>query len=137
MPTKIYKNACIKNAFLIKLQYMAVKTSNYYGRIIITDKAISMVAHFAAADCYGVVDLVSRKLSDSISEFFNKNPLGKGVKIVTMKNKINIELFVVLREGVNIDAVTDSIKSTVKYNVETYTGMRVDGVIVNVVGVKV
>ncbi|MBD5085859.1 MAG: Asp23/Gls24 family envelope stress response protein [Clostridiales bacterium] len=116
---------------------MAVKTSNYYGRIIITDKAISMVAHLAAADCYGVVDLVSRKLSDSISEFFNKSPQGKGVKIVTIKNKINIELFVVLREGVNIDAVTDSIKSTVKYNVETYTGMRVDGVTVNVVGVKV
>ena len=122
---------------MLKLQYMAVKTSNYYGRIIITDKAISMVAHFASADCYGVVDLVSRKLSDSISEFFNKCPSGKGVKIVTLKNKINIELFVVLKEGINIDAVTDSIKSTVKYNVETYTGMRVDNVIVNVAGVKV
>ena len=116
---------------------MAVKTSNYYGRIIITDQAISMVAQFAAADCYGVVDLVSRKLSDSISEFFNKCPAGKGVKIVTLKNKINIELFVVLKEGINIEAVTESIKSTVKYNVETYTGMRVDSVIVNVVGVKV
>lgn len=54
-----------------------------------------------------------------------------------MKNKINIELFVVLKEGINIDAVCESIKSTVKYNVEIYTGMRVDGVIVNVVGVKV
>ena len=96
-----------------------------------------MVAHFAAADCYGVVDLVSRKLSDRISEFFNKTPSVKGVKIVTLKNKINIEIFVVLRVGVNIDAVSDSIKNTVKYNVETYTGMRVDNIIVNVVGVKV
>ncbi|MGN0771418.1 MAG: Asp23/Gls24 family envelope stress response protein [Christensenellales bacterium] len=50
---------------------------------------------------------------------------------------MNIEMFVVLGAGVNITAVTDSIKETVKYNVEAYTGMRVENVIVNVVGVKV
>lgn len=116
---------------------MACKTSNYYGKLIITDNAIAMTANQAASDCYGVVDLVSRTLTDSICELFNKTPIGKGVRIATVDNKINIELFVVLKAGVNLDAVSDSLKETVKYHVETYTGMRVDNVVVNVVGVKV
>ena len=32
---------------------MAVKTSNYYGKITVTDNAVAMVAHYAAMDCYG------------------------------------------------------------------------------------
>ncbi|MEG1608393.1 MAG: Asp23/Gls24 family envelope stress response protein [Clostridia bacterium] len=116
---------------------MAVKTSNYYGKIAISDYAISMTAYYSAVDCYGVVDLVSRRLSDSISMLFNKCQAGRGVKVTTVKNKINIDLFVVLREGVNIDAVCEAITKSVRYNVETYTGMRVDKLNVNVVGVRV
>ncbi|MEG1609462.1 MAG: Asp23/Gls24 family envelope stress response protein [Clostridia bacterium] len=116
---------------------MAVKTINFYGKIIITENAIAMTAFHAAMDCYGVVDLVSRKLTDSISEFFNKFPVGRGVKIAIVNNKINVELFVVLKSGVNIDAVTNSLIESIKYNVETYTGMRVADVTVNVVGVRI
>ena len=116
---------------------MAVKTSNFYGKLVITDDAIAMTAYHAALDCYGVIDLVSRSLTDSLSELFNKIPTSRGVKVVTLSNRINLELFVILKEGVNVSAVTEAIQSTVKYNVETYTGMRVNKIIVNVVGVKV
>ena len=116
---------------------MAVKTSNFYGKLVITDDAIAMTAYHAALDCYGVIDLVSRSLTDSFSELFNKTPISRGVKVITLSNRINLELFVILKEGVNVSAITDSIQNTVKYNVETYTGMRVNKVIVNVVGVKV
>jgi len=116
---------------------MAVKTSNFYGKLVITDDAIAMTAYHAALDCYGVIDLVSRSLTDSLSELFSKTPTSRGVKVVTLSNRINLELFVILKEGVNVSAVTDSIQNTVKYNVETYTGMRVNKIIVNVVGVKV
>ena len=116
---------------------MAVKTSNFYGKLVITDDAIAMTAYHAALDCYGVIDLVSRSLTDSLSELFNKTPISRGVKVITLSNRINLELFVILKEGVNVSAITDSIQNTVKYNVETYTGMRVNKVIVNVVGVKV
>ncbi len=116
---------------------MSVKTSNYYGKITVTDNAVAMVAHYAAMDCYGIVDLVSRRLTDSIIELFNKSSSGKGVRVETVNNKIVIDLFVILKEGINIDAVKESIAATVKYNVETYTGMRVSKINVNVVGVKV
>ena len=67
---------------------------------------------------------------------FNKEPLGKGVKIVTMDNRIFVELYVILKDGVNRDAVIESLRSSVQYNVEHLTGMRVKSVIIHVVGVK-
>lgn len=116
---------------------MAVKTINKFGKLNISDNAIAMVASHVANDCYGVASLVSRRLSDSIAEFFNKRAFAKGVKVESVKNKINIEIYALIKEGVNIDAVCESIKSTVRYNVETFTGMRVENVLVYVVGVRV
>lgn len=115
---------------------MAVKTVNKFGKINITDNAIAMVASHVAGECYGVASLVSRRLTDSVAEFFNKRAYAKGVRVESIKNKINIEIYAMLKAGVNTDAVCESIRSTVKYNVETFTGMRVENVNVYVVGVK-
>ena len=116
---------------------MSVKTINKFGKLSITDNTIAMVASHIASDCYGVVSLVSRKLTDSIAEIFGKKSYAKGVKVETIKNKINIEIYAVLKDGINTDAVCDSIKSAVKYNIEFFTGMRVDEFLVYVVGVRV
>ena len=130
-------NACKKGSYIIKYTCMAVKTSNFYGKLVITDDAIAMTAYHAALDCYGVIDLVSRSLTDSLSELFAKNTTSRGVKVITLGNRINLELFVILKEGVNVNAISEAIQGSVRYNVETYTGMRVNKVIVNIVGVKV
>lgn len=116
---------------------MAVKTTNRYGKIAITDTALAMVASNVASECYGVAALVSRRLTDSLIELFNKTATAKGVKVDTVKNKINIDIFAVLKDGINVDAVCDSIKSTVKYHVERFSGMRVNVVNVYVVGIRV
>ncbi len=115
---------------------MALTTTNIYGNINISDQAVAIIVSRITLDCYGVVELASRRLSDSIMMLFNKEPLGKGVKIVTMDNRIFVELYVILKDGVNREAVTESLESSVQYNVEHLTGMRVKSVIVHVVGVK-
>jgi len=116
---------------------MSVTTSNYYGKIFIADDAIASVAGSAALDCYGVVDLVSKKLSDNFADLFKKQQLGKGVKIITNENHIFVDLYVVLKYGVSISAVADSLRKAVKYRVEQFSGMIVDTVNVNVIGVRV
>ncbi len=115
---------------------MALTTTNIYGNINISDQAVAIIVSRITLDCYGVVELASRRLSDSIMILFNKEPLGKGVKIVTMDNRIFVELYVILKDGVNRDAVIESLRSSVQYNVEHLTGMRVKSVIIHVVGVK-
>ena len=94
---------------------MSVTTSNYYGKIFISDDAIATVAASAALECIGVVDLVSKKLSDNFADLFKKQQLGKGVKVITSGNRIFIDLFVIMKYGISISAVAESVKKTIKY----------------------
>lgn len=116
---------------------MFVKTSNAFGDITIDNDAIAVVAGFSALDCYGVVDLVSHSTKDSFSELFKKKSYTRGVKISSNDNHITVDLNLILKYGVSITAVADSVKSSVKYSVEKFTGMIVDAVNIKVVGVRV
>ncbi|MBQ2714338.1 MAG: Asp23/Gls24 family envelope stress response protein [Clostridia bacterium] len=115
---------------------MSVNTSNIYGKIVISDDVIAQVAGHAALDCYGVHELVSRKFTDSVAELFNRQPYGSGVKVTIVENKIYISIYAVLKYGVSIDAVSDSLRSAVKYKVEQFSGMFVRAVKIHVVGIK-
>lgn len=116
---------------------MVVDTNNYYGKISISDSAIASIAGFATLDCYGVVDLVGRSFYDSVTELFKKQPYHKGIKISSFENRIFIDIYCILKYGVSISAVAESLKKAVKYTVEDFTGMIVDTVNVHVVGVRV
>lgn len=115
---------------------MSLHTSNSYGKITITDDAVACVAGRLALDCYGVVDKVPRNFSNACADLFKKNSLGRGVKVVTKDNRIFVDLYVVLSFGLNISAVANSLKATIKFGLESFTGMIVDTVDVHVVGIK-
>ena len=115
---------------------MSVNTSNAYGKITISDMAIAKVASQAAMECYGIVDTVSRRFTDSLAELFKKDTRGKGVKVTTDGDKIYIDVYVIIKFGVSINAVAQSLKESVKYRVERFTGMIVGSVNVNVIGVR-
>ncbi len=110
---------------------MAVNTSNAYGSITIEDEAIACATGHIARECYGVIDLVGPGSVKS------KNHLTRGIKIITVGNRIYVDLFAILKYGVSIGTVTDNLKSAVKYGLEQFTGMIVDSVNINVVGVRV
>lgn len=114
---------------------MSVNTSNVYGKISISDLAIAKVAANAALECYGIVDTVSRRFTDTMSELLKKQA-GKGVKVVTSGDRIFIDVYVIIKYGVSINAVAESLKEGIKYKVEKFTGMIVDTVNVNIIGVK-
>lgn len=115
---------------------MSVNTSNAYGKISISDLAIAKVASYATMESYGIVKTVARRFTDSLAEFLKKDVGGRGVRVTTSGNRIYIDIYVVVKYGVSINAVAESLKETVKYKVEYFTGMIVDTVNVNVIGVK-
>lgn len=115
---------------------MSVNTSNVYGKISISDLAIAKVASNAALECYGIVETVSRRFTDSLSELLKKQSGGKGVKVITNGDRIFIDVYVIIKYGVSINAVAESLKEGIKYKVEKFTGMIVDTVNVNIIGVK-
>ena len=114
---------------------MSVHTSNVYGKISISDTAIAKIARNAALECYVIVDTVSRKFSETLSEHFKKST-SRGIKVVTQGDRIFIDVYVIIKYGVSINAVAESLKESIKYRVEHFTGMIVDTVNVNIIGVK-
>ena len=56
--------------------------------------------------------------------------------VTTNGDRIYIDVYVIIKFGVSINAVAESLKESVKYRVEKFTGMIVDTVNVNVIGVK-
>jgi len=96
---------------------VAPRTSNLYGKIIISKRAIKHVAFQTASECYGVAAVG-----------------GAGVKCED--NRIDLKVMLYLKFGVTIDPVIESIRRAVKYNVETFTGMTVDYVDIDILGIK-
>ncbi len=117
---------------------MAVSTNNAYGKISISDLAIARVTAHTAAESYGIVEVASttRRLSRHLSKLISKDEWGRGVRVTINGNRIALDVSVVIKYGVSIEAVADSLKEAVKYKVEAFTGMLVSLVNVNVVGVK-
>ncbi len=116
---------------------MAVKTTNKLGKIIVSDDAVTMVANYAASECYGVVDLVSRRVTDSFAQLFKSNTNTRGIKVTCDNHHIYIDVFAILKSGVSVEAVKESLERTVTYSVEYFTGMRVKKVNINIVGIRV
>lgn len=115
---------------------MSVSTKNVYGKISISDDAIALVARQACLDCYGIVEMVNKGFKDAISGLLVKGVPSTGVRIATTADKIFIDLYVIIKFGVSLSAVGETLKQTVKYNIEKFTGMVVDSVNVNIMGVK-
>lgn len=115
---------------------MSVSTSNAYGKISISDLAIAKVASQAAMESYGIVDTVARRFTETLAELLGKDSGGKGVRVTTQGNRIFIDVYVLIKYGVSIEAVAESLKEAIKYKVEKFTGMIVDTVNVNVMGLK-
>ena len=111
---------------------MSVNTNNAYGKISISDLAIAKVASHTAMESYGIVEMVSRRFTDSLK----KDSAGRGIKVTTSGNRIYVDVYVIMKYGVSINAVAESLKEAIKYKVEVFTGMLVDTVNVNVLGVK-
>ena len=116
---------------------MSVHTSNAYGRITVTEDSIAQVAADTAYYYYGIVDLVSRTFSDNLSDLFKRKRLSRGVNVFTDGGRIFMDLYVIIKYGLSIDAVAQSLKKAVKYRVEYFSGMVVDTINVHVVGIKV
>lgn len=115
---------------------MSVKTNNIYGRIVISDKTIEKFIAKTSMDCYGIVEFVPSGIFDSVMSFLTLRSQSKGVRVKSNGDRITIEVSVVVKYGVSIKAVVESLKESIKYKVERFTGMIVDVINVNVAAVK-
>ena len=112
-------------------------TQQIPGSLNVSNDVLVDLVGNAALGCYGIVGMASKRSTDGIVQLMGKENLGRGVKIRTSGDKVDIDLFIIVEYGISISAVAASIIETVKYKVEHLTGIPVGRVNVCVEDIRV
>lgn len=107
------------------------------GNLRISNTVIAKLAGFVATQCYGVVAMVNKSGKDGILKMLKLENMDKGIKVKVENNVIDLTLYIVAEYGVNIVSVSETIKNNVKYQLEKFTGLKVNQVKVAVESIRV
>ncbi|MBQ0134704.1 MAG: Asp23/Gls24 family envelope stress response protein [Clostridiales bacterium] len=101
---------------------------NDKGAVTIANDVFTWLAGDAASRCFGVKGMAGPKKENGLVQLLQKNSMTKGVKIALTENGVAIELHIIVEHGINLSAVTSSIRSEVSYRVAQSTGVAVERV---------
>jgi len=110
---------------------------NSLGEIEISRDVIALLAGNAAMDCYGLVGMVSRKMSDGITELLGRENLGKGVEVQITDDTVVVDLYIIVQYGTKINEVASNVIEKVHFNLKDILGFDLTRVNVIVHGVRV
>lgn len=116
---------------------MECKVRNEYGTIYIAEDVMMKVVGYAALECYGIVAMSSKRATDGIVEWLGRENLTKGIQIRNVGDMLDVELFIIVEYGISISEVCRTIIETVRYKLESMTGVKVRRVNINVEGIRV
>lgn len=111
--------------------------SERVGNIKISIDVVSTIAGVATMNCEGVHGMAGT-LAGDIAERLGakKRNLNKGVKVDMTETNASIDLYIVVKYGVRIPELAWEIQESVKNNVESMTGLKVDKVNIHIEGVN-
>ena len=116
---------------------MECKITNDLGTIFISDDVMLKVAGYAALECYGIVAMSSKRAKDGLVEWLGRENLTKGIQIRNVGDKLDIDLFIIVEYGISISEVCRTIVETVRYKLESMTGIKVRNVNISVEGMRI
>jgi uncharacterized alkaline shock family protein YloU len=107
------------------------------GEVIINPDVIATYAGSVAVECFGIVGMAAVNVRDGLVHMLKKDSLKHGINVEINQNQISLEFHVIMAYGVSISAVAENLFSSVKYQLEEFTGMKVEKMVVRVDGVRV
>ena len=107
------------------------------GIITVSPDVIAKYAGSVAIECFGIVGMAAVNVKDGLVKLLKKDYLHHGISVSITDNKITLDFHVIISYGVNIEAVADNLIHTVKYKVESFTGMQIEKINIFVEGVRV
>lgn len=108
-----------------------------YGKIVIENEFFAEFIGNAVASCYGVSGMVAKGTQKIRNIISKKQYNDTGIVVTGNIDKINVDLYITVMYGVNINAISKSIVHKVKYSVEEATGILVNKVTVHVDGMNI
>jgi uncharacterized alkaline shock family protein YloU len=117
--------------------FMECKIKNDLGTIYIAEDVMMKVVGYAALECYGIVAMSGKKATDGIVEWLGRENLSKGVQIRNVGDMLDVDLYIIVEYGISISEVCKTIVETVRYKLESMTGVKVRKVGVSVEGIRI
>lgn len=108
-----------------------------YGEIRIENEFFAQFIGNAVSSCYGVAGLVAKGTQKIKNIIARKNLPDTGIVVTGNIDRINVDLYITVMYGVNINAISNSIVHKVKYTVEEATGIAVNKVTVHIDGMSI
>lgn len=109
-----------------------------YGKVLVEDDVIATYAGSVAVECFGIVGMAAVNMKDGLVKLLKRDYLTHGISVtIEDENLINIDFHVIVVYGVSICTVSDNLIETVKYKVESFTGMKINKINIYVEGVRV
>ena len=103
-----------------------IRHENQNGSVVVTANVYTEIAGTAATNCFGVKGMAARSMRDGLYHLLRKESASKGVRVEFHDDEsISIDLHIIVDNGVNLCAVSDSIISEVRYVVNKTTGTDV------------
>ncbi len=103
--------------------------------IRISSEVIAVIAGIISSDIPGIAGM-SGGVVGGIAEKLGRRDLAKGIKVRLNEDKVTIDLNVIAEYGTSIVESTEKLKKEVRTNVEKTTGLKVEAININVLGIE-
>ena len=104
--------------------------------IRISSEVIAVIAGVVSNDIPGISGM-SGGIVGGIAEKLGRRDLTKGIKVKVDEDRVTIDLNVIAEYGASIVDSTDKLKKEIRGNVENTTGLKVESININVIGLDV
>ena len=108
-----------------------LKSDHDLGTVQISEDVLAVIAGTAALENDGVKGAVGNMAGEIVERFGVKN-FSKGVKVSFDKEKIVVDLALIIKSGYKIQDVSTDVQEKVKTALETMTGLGVSEVNVGI-----
>ena len=116
---------------------MECKIKNDIGTIYITEDVMLKVVGYAALEVLRHRGHVQQAGQGWPGGMAGPRNLSKGVQLKLVDDMLDVDLFIIVEYGISIAEVCKTIVETVRYKLESMTGVKVRRVNISVEGVRV
>lgn len=103
-----------------------------HGRIVVSSSAIAQIIGHLAAESYGVVGMRPRRGFPRL----RRRKLTDGIAVKAVAGGLELDLKIVVENGLNLAQVASAVRSRVAYEVERMTGLPIAAIEVRVEDVR-
>lgn len=126
-----------KNKAVEPLEEAVLKTdpAKEGDSIRISSEVIAVIAGIVSSEVPGIAGM-SGGLVGGIAEKLGRKDLTKGIKVRVNEDVVTIDLNVIVEYGTSIVDATDKLKKEIRGTVEKTTGLKVEAININVLGLE-